>query len=330
MKIALAFLFIFIAVTSFALDIATTDGKLYRDCEVKSVEKYGVRITHQDGTAFLDFDSLPIALQKKYSWTAEKSAARKVEKAAEVERQRIAAENARRQMEERAAAIAKAEEKQKLENKIAQQKQREPNKTLTTGSPIGIRTENTLAQELRQAVAQAIGSSILLALSLFLVVTLVRAIAPHTLGSYVRNTLLQKESVVFHSRIHSAILIPDLAKGVLVACTTAALLHDWKMDSLPLYIVSASALPALMKILTSEFAITDKRVLMKSGFISRHSQELFVNKVESVVVNQSILGRLLGYGTVIVGGTGGFKEVWPFVAKPIELRYSIQKAQNNA
>ena len=110
MKTVLAFIFSFIAASSFALDIATTDKKLFQDCEVKSVEKDGVRIMHRDGSAFLDFDTLPIALQKQYGWTAEKSAARKAERAAEAERQRIAAENARRAMEERAAAIAKENE----------------------------------------------------------------------------------------------------------------------------------------------------------------------------------------------------------------------------
>ncbi len=112
MKTILALALSFIAATSFALDIATTDKKLFQDCEVKSVEKDGVRIMHRDGSAFLDFDTLPIALQKQYGWTADKSAARKAERAAEAERQRIAAENARRAMEERAAAIAKEEAEQ--------------------------------------------------------------------------------------------------------------------------------------------------------------------------------------------------------------------------
>ena len=112
MKTVLAFVLLFIAATSFALDIATTDKKLFQDCEVKSVEKDGLRIMHRDGTAFLDFDTLPVALQKKYGWTAEKSVARKAEKAAEAERQRVAAENTRRVMEEKAAAVTLAESQQ--------------------------------------------------------------------------------------------------------------------------------------------------------------------------------------------------------------------------
>ena len=116
MKTVLAFVLLFIAASSFALDIATSDGKLLRDCEIKAVEKDGVRVSHKDGTGFLDFDTLPIALQKQYGWTAEKSAARKAERAAEAEKQRIAGENARIASEERAAAIKaeKAAEASKL------------------------------------------------------------------------------------------------------------------------------------------------------------------------------------------------------------------------
>lgn len=130
MKNALAFILSFIAATSFALNIATTDRKLYQDCEVKAVEKDGVRIMHRDGSAFLDFDTLPVALQKQYGWTAEKSAARKAERAEEAERQRIAAENARRAMEEREAS-AKAQ----AEAKSAAERQSLAEKTNTKGQP---------------------------------------------------------------------------------------------------------------------------------------------------------------------------------------------------
>jgi hypothetical protein len=52
MKTALAVLFVFIAASCFALDIPTSDGKLLRDCEIKAVEKEGLRVSHKDGTGF--------------------------------------------------------------------------------------------------------------------------------------------------------------------------------------------------------------------------------------------------------------------------------------
>ena len=101
------------------MDIITRDGKAYWNCEVKKVERDGVRLIHRDGAAFLDFDVLPSAIQKQFGWTAEKSAARKVERAAEAEKQRIAGENARRAMEERAVAIKAQAEANAAKQRLA-------------------------------------------------------------------------------------------------------------------------------------------------------------------------------------------------------------------
>ena len=126
MKNILAALFVFIAASCFGLDINTRDGKSFSDCTVKAVERDGVRIMHRDGTAFLDFDVLPSALQKQYGWTADKSAARKAAKAILLEKEqqvaavafqaqqaaKVAAEENRRQAQV-AAKSAKAAEAEK-------------------------------------------------------------------------------------------------------------------------------------------------------------------------------------------------------------------------
>jgi len=111
----LAVFFLFIAASSYALDIVTKDGKSFSDCTVKAVEREGVRIVHRDGTAFLDFDVLPSALQKQYGWTAEKSVARKAEKEALAEKQRVANEKEREARAEFLAAEERAKEKQRVE-----------------------------------------------------------------------------------------------------------------------------------------------------------------------------------------------------------------------
>jgi hypothetical protein len=107
MKNILAGLFVFIAANAFALDIITRDGKAYQDCAVKTVEHDGVRVVHRDGTAFLDFDDLPSAIQKQYGWTEEKSAARKAARAAEAEKQRAAIEAERKTQEAARLALEK-------------------------------------------------------------------------------------------------------------------------------------------------------------------------------------------------------------------------------
>ena len=81
---------------------------------------------------------------------------------------------------------------------------------------------------------------------------------------------------------------------------------------------------AVMRYLTAEFAVTNKRLLSKDGFISRRSNELMLSKIEGISVQQGLLGRALNYGTLVVSGTGGSKELFPNVAEPLELRKHIQ------
>jgi uncharacterized membrane protein YdbT with pleckstrin-like domain len=64
-------------------------------------------------------------------------------------------------------------------------------------------------------------------------------------------------------------------------------------------------------------------VIYKTGFIQRRTNEMNMDKVESVQVDQSILGRILDYGTVVITGTGAGLEALPGIARPIELRNSI-------
>ena len=77
--------------------------------------------------------------------------------------------------------------------------------------------------------------------------------------------------------------------------------------------------------LTTEFAVTDKRVIAKTGWLRRHTLEMLLQKIESVAVNQNILGRLLDFGTVTVVGTGGTKEGFPALQSPFQLRKEIHQ-----
>jgi uncharacterized membrane protein YdbT with pleckstrin-like domain len=73
----------------------------------------------------------------------------------------------------------------------------------------------------------------------------------------------------------------------------------------------------------TEIAVTDMRVIFKTGFIRRRTSEMNMSKVESVTVNQSMLGRLLGYGTVHIRGTGEGIEHLHRIASPLEFRTAI-------
>ena len=76
---------------------------------------------------------------------------------------------------------------------------------------------------------------------------------------------------------------------------------------------------------TSEFGVTNKRVLVKVGFIKRHSLETLLTKVEGISVDQGILGRILGYGSIVITGTGGTKEPFHKINAPFEFRKQVQE-----
>jgi uncharacterized membrane protein YdbT with pleckstrin-like domain len=83
-------------------------------------------------------------------------------------------------------------------------------------------------------------------------------------------------------------------------------------------------IPPWIDSLSSEFAVTNKRVLVKVGLIRRHSLELLLQKVEGIGVDQTLTGRILGYGTITVSGTGGTREAFRLISDPLEFRRQVQ------
>lgn len=84
-----------------------------------------------------------------------------------------------------------------------------------------------------------------------------------------------------------------------------------------------TAILSLIKYHTSEFAVTNKRVIIKVGFIRREVLEILLGKVESIKVDQGILGRFLGYGTIAVIGSGSSKNVFHKISKPFVFRMKV-------
>ena len=108
-------------------------------------------------------------------------------------------------------------------------------------------------------------------------------------------------------------IVPE--PGVALALQIAAALFG--------VVAMVSGLSALIRRSTTELAVTDRRVIFKTGVFRRNSMEMNLSKVETVGVNQSILGRILGYGTVIVRGTGGSFEPVAFIGDPLTFRSTI-------
>ena len=88
-------------------------------------------------------------------------------------------------------------------------------------------------------------------------------------------------------------------------------------------LAASAAFMKLIKRWTTELAVTDRRVIYKERLIARRTLEMNRSRIESVDVYQSILGRLLGYGTITLRGTGGSGEPMPNIDDPLTFRSYI-------
>lgn len=88
-------------------------------------------------------------------------------------------------------------------------------------------------------------------------------------------------------------------------------------------------LVAAIHMSTTQFAVTDRRVVLKRGWLNVRTAELAMESVEGVQVVQSIWGRLFGYGRIIVTGTGDARIVFPPMGRPIAFRRAIETARSS-
>jgi uncharacterized membrane protein YdbT with pleckstrin-like domain len=151
--------------------------------------------------------------------------------------------------------------------------------------------------------------------------------------SYLKHILQPGENVVFDGHLHWIIYRKTIFFLIctLIAVAAAVRFRDtnyrWTA-SLALILVFGLltlifAIHARWQSFTTEIAVTTSRVIYKSGFIQRRTAEMNMDKVESVDVVQSLLGRILGYGTVNIRGTGASIEQLEHIAHPLELRNAI-------
>jgi uncharacterized membrane protein YdbT with pleckstrin-like domain len=149
-------------------------------------------------------------------------------------------------------------------------------------------------------------------------------------GHYVDEVLQQGERVRYVASLHWILYAPGVLLWLLAAVVYVVLPNSGALGTIALLaalLLFAVGLIAIARAWfrwwTTEIAVTDRRVIHKTGFISRNSTEMHMDKVESVDVEQPILGRILGFGHVMVRGTGSGLEPIHTVAAPLELRNHI-------
>jgi uncharacterized membrane protein YdbT with pleckstrin-like domain len=150
--------------------------------------------------------------------------------------------------------------------------------------------------------------------------------------SYVERVLQPGEQVRHISSIHWIVYWPGVAVALLAVVAywfseTRFLTGMWRYTAYALALVAVVLLiQQWFQCWVTEIAVTNRRVIYKKGLVRRQTNEMNMDKVESVQVKQSIVGRMLDYGTVTILGTGEGFETLRTIASPIELRNSITGA----
>jgi uncharacterized membrane protein len=159
--------------------------------------------------------------------------------------------------------------------------------------------------------------------------------------SYVESNLIPGETLIYQTRLHWVVMIGHIVVGCLVLALPGALLlyythnhSELQNRELHLMQVAGAALILCGGIVilvgsvrrnATEMAVTTRRVVIKTGLTSRKTVEMLLNKVESIEVSETTWGRMLGFGTIVVIGTGGTSEPFHKLAHPLEFRSHVQQ-----
>jgi uncharacterized membrane protein YdbT with pleckstrin-like domain len=154
------------------------------------------------------------------------------------------------------------------------------------------------------------------------------------MGRYIDEILQPGENVLYSTNAHWIFYWPAITAWIvalvlLILSRTVAAAIDWAV----LLCLAGAALVATAALywtvrgwfqrLTTETDVTDRRVVHKTGFIKRRTFEMALDKIESVDVEQSIMGRILNYGDVTIMGVGEGRQTIPTIASPLVFRNAI-------
>lgn len=154
---------------------------------------------------------------------------------------------------------------------------------------------------------------------------------------YADNNLIAGEAVTYRGRLHWILFVKPVLIGLVIFTAVFLLLHVAGLSEKISNEAAAlawlaglvvSVVPfflAFLKWKAAEFSVTNKRVILKVGVVQSRTEEMFLNKIESVGVDQNITGRILGYGDIVIRGTGGSLEPFERVSSPLEFRRQVQE-----
>ena len=140
---------------------------------------------------------------------------------------------------------------------------------------------------------------------------------------YVENNLSAGETVVYKAKLHFFLFVQPvivLLLGYWFYISVNSVAHYIGLGLLILGLISL--IRRILLILGAEYAVTNKRVILKTGIIGRNAIDLVLAKCEGLQIKQSIWGRIFGFGTLTVT-TGGVTSSYPFIANPLGFKKEI-------
>ncbi|HXG50640.1 MAG TPA: PH domain-containing protein [candidate division Zixibacteria bacterium] len=137
---------------------------------------------------------------------------------------------------------------------------------------------------------------------------------------YIEASLLPDEQLVYRAKLHWKIFVKPVC---VVLLGLAAFALQPVLGAVVLAVGLAMGVKALIEYASSEFGVTTKRVIIKVGFLRRQTIELLLRQVEAIAVDQTVLGRILDFGSVTLTGTGDIKQVFHNISSPLEFRRRI-------
>lgn len=140
--------------------------------------------------------------------------------------------------------------------------------------------------------------------------------------SFIEKNLSTNERILYKSKLHWIIYIRGLFLAVLGLLVGSA---SYSACGFLVFIGVLSLITAFIVDKSSEFAVTNKRVILKTGLLSRKFCEIQLNKSEGLQIEEGVLGRMFGYGKMRVS-SGGVIEVFSPIAKPFEFKRQINNA----
>ncbi len=159
------------------------------------------------------------------------------------------------------------------------------------------------------------------------------------MASYIQQTLMPGEHVCIDTRPHKILfawpiaivifgILIDLFGGLIPSLNIVIIHHISTADLLSALIVLfgfTQIFKAMIQYCTSEYIVTNNRVVMKTGLMSVNVMEILLSRMEAVHVSQSFWGRFYNYGSLVIIGVGGTRDYFTYVPNPFKFRQYIQE-----